>query len=1193
MFRGDFEFHDDAGASPSRPPDAARRAEPEPAPEPSAPPSGRPTPRRRSARSRSSSAARPAATPRRSPAERGLATITVDTLYDAKAHYRPLTPSPTPLRVVVVTMDSHLSGAAARAEAALQREMPGLHLVVHAADEWGSDPQALAACHDDIATRRHRHRHHAVPRGPYPRRPARPRRPPRPCDAMLCCMSANEVTRLTRLGRFDMAQEATGALAMLKKLRGGKTGARAPTASAPTAARRCGCCAACRKLMKFIPGTAQDVRTYFLALQYWLAGSDENLANLVRMLVGRYCHRPRATARPPRRRHPDRSTPMSASTTPASPGRITEPASTRCPTARPRRHRRPAAAALLPDLRQRRPLRRRHRRPRGPRPARHPRLRQRPRLPPRHRGLLHARRHHRPSTPSSRSPASPSSAAPPTTTAAPPRRCSPSSTSPTSPPTRSSSRPSSSGRHDPRGLLPVEATMMVAIPELDGAHRADDVRRPLRPADTADPAQAATASAAAATWSPIPSAPRTLAARVAAARSRCAAPRAARAPGRRRAVQLPAQRRRHRHRRLPRRLRQPAQHARWPCSAPATTSTSRPMPRRCARMVHRRRRAPTAWTPTSPPASPVDDHVRRQPWLGEIEAVWGPAPGRHRPTAPSSSSSAASFGNVFVGLQPAFGYEGDPMRLLFERGFAPTHAFAAFYRWIREDFRAHAVLHFGTHGALEFMPGKQAGLSAACWPDRLIGDLPNFNFYASNNPSEGMIAKRRAGATLISYLTPAGRPRRPLPRPARPEGLARPLARPRARRRSRAAPDPRRPRPGPGRRRRPRRRPNPPGPTPEPRSTGIGAALLELEYTLIPHGLHVIGEPPRRRARRACWTPPASPTRSSAPASTTCWPTTTKSPPSSTRWTAATSAPPPAATCCAPPRCCPPAATCTASTPSACPALFAVQDGARQADRLLARHAADGTRPARDHRHGPLGHRQPQNRRRPDRPGALADGRRARASTATAASAAPTSSRSRTSAARASTSSSPCPASSATCCRCRPSCSPKPPCWPRRPTSPPTQNYIRKHALAFMAAHGGTIEQAALRVFGNADGAYGANVNQMVGSGVWNDEDELADAYVARKGFAYGVDGRPQRADGGAQPRPGQRRGHLPEPRQHRTRRHHRRPLLRHARRHLPRRPPGPRRHRRRRLHRRPDPRRRHRPHAQRTGRRSRPAPAR
>ena len=66
-----------------------------------------------------------------------------------------------------------------------------------------------------------------------------------------------------------------------------------------------------------------------------------------------------------------------------------------------------------------------------------------------------------------------------------------------------------------------------------------------------------------------------------------------------------------------------------------------------------------------------------------------------------------------------------------------------------------SVLHFGTHGALEFMPGKHTGLSGACWPDRLLGSLPNFYFYASNNPSEGSIAKRRSAATLISYLTPS------------------------------------------------------------------------------------------------------------------------------------------------------------------------------------------------------------------------------------------------------------------------------------------------------------------------------------------------------------------------------------------------------------------------------------------------------
>ena len=150
----------------------------------------------------------------------------------------------------------------------------------------------------------------------------------------------------------------------------------------------------------------------------------------------------------------------------------------------------------------------------------------------------------------------------------------------------------------------------------------------------------------------------------------------------------------------------------------------------------------------------VDDHVRRERHLKQIEAQWGPAPGQQLSNGSQIFVLGERFGNVFVGIQPGMGYEGDPMRLLFEQGFAPTHAFSAFYRWIREDFGAHAALHFGTHGALEFMPGKQAGMSGKCWPDRLIGDTPNFYLYAANNPSEGMLAKRRSGATLVSYLTP-------------------------------------------------------------------------------------------------------------------------------------------------------------------------------------------------------------------------------------------------------------------------------------------------------------------------------------------------------------------------------------------------------------------------------------------------------
>ena len=75
-------------------------------------------------------------------------------------------------------------------------------------------------------------------------------------------------------------------------------------------------------------------------------------------------------------------------------------------------------------------------------------------------------------------------------------------------------------------------------------------------------------------------------------------------------------------------------------------------------------------------------------------------------------------------MQPTFGYEGDPLRLMVAQGQTPHHGFCAFYAYLQHIWRADTVLHFGTHGSLEFMPGKQVGLSGACWPDRLIGALP-------------------------------------------------------------------------------------------------------------------------------------------------------------------------------------------------------------------------------------------------------------------------------------------------------------------------------------------------------------------------------------------------------------------------------------------------------------------------------------
>ncbi len=150
----------------------------------------------------------------------------------------------------------------------------------------------------------------------------------------------------------------------------------------------------------------------------------------------------------------------------------------------------------------------------------------------------------------------------------------------------------------------------------------------------------------------------------------------------------------------------------------------------------------------------TDDYRRLCPYADEVESEWGAAPGRINSCGNDLLIQGIQLGNVFIGVQPTFGYEGDPMRLMMARGSAPHHGFMAFYTYIEKVFGADAVVHVGTHGAMEFMPGKQVGLSGECWPDRLIGELPNIYVYSVNNPSEGTIAKRRSYAELISYLTP-------------------------------------------------------------------------------------------------------------------------------------------------------------------------------------------------------------------------------------------------------------------------------------------------------------------------------------------------------------------------------------------------------------------------------------------------------
>ncbi|AFY78626.1 magnesium chelatase, H subunit [Pleurocapsa sp. PCC 7327] len=150
----------------------------------------------------------------------------------------------------------------------------------------------------------------------------------------------------------------------------------------------------------------------------------------------------------------------------------------------------------------------------------------------------------------------------------------------------------------------------------------------------------------------------------------------------------------------------------------------------------------------------VEQYESLTPYSVRLEENWGPPPGHLNSDGQNLLIYGKHFGNVFIGVQPTFGYEGDPMRLLFSRSASPHHGFAAYYTYLNHVWKADAILHFGTHGSLEFMPGKQMGMSGDCYPDNLIGNLPNLYYYAANNPSEATIAKRRSYAETISYLTP-------------------------------------------------------------------------------------------------------------------------------------------------------------------------------------------------------------------------------------------------------------------------------------------------------------------------------------------------------------------------------------------------------------------------------------------------------
>jgi magnesium chelatase subunit H len=487
----------------------------------------------------------------------------------------------------------------------------------------------------------------------------------------------------------------------------------------------------------------------------------------------------------------------------------------------------------------------------------------------------------------------------------------------------------------------------------------------------------------------------------------------------------------------------------------------------------------------------ADQIVAQTPWLAEIEAAWGPAPGRVQSDGRGVFVLGAQFGNVFVGLQPTFGYEGDPMRLLFERGFAPTHAFTTFYLWLKNTFQADVLLHFGMHGALEFMPGKQAGVGEGCWPDRLIGDMPNVYLYASNNPSEATLAKRRTGAVTITHLTP------PLAASGLYKGLAE-LKDSLTRWRS-MAPD---------------------ADTREELElliaeqaravdmsevapAALWLRLLETENALIPDGLHVVGRPLSDLAR-AEYVRVMADCDDATRARVEVLLKQDHEIPALLRALEGRYTPPVAGgDLIRSPDVLPTGRNIHAFDPFRMPTEFACREGAKQAQLLLETHKSiprtvamvlwgsdniksDG---------GPIAQALALMGAKPrfDSFGRLAGADliplaelgRPRIDVVMTLSGIfrdllPLQTKMLAEAALRAA----------------------------QADEPLAMNFIRAHALAYAAEMGSDLETAALRVFSNAEGAYGSNVNQLVDSSAFGDEDELADAYEARKSFAYGVNGK-------------------------------------------------------------------------------------
>jgi magnesium chelatase subunit H len=969
-------------------------------------------------------------------------------------------------RVVVVTLDAHAAGPAARIMPHLARDFPGLEISVHAAAEWAENPGALRrtkaavnAADMVIANLLFIEEHvQAI----LPELTAAHAR----ADAFVGMIADPAIVRLTRMGDLDMTRPATGVMALLKKLRGSK----APSAS--SGQRQMTILRRLPKILRFLPGKAQDLRAWFLSMQYWLGGSDDNLEQMIRFLIGRYG---RATFGKVAEAKAPIDYPDVGLYHPALKHRITTDL---------RDLPRPKGATATVGLLMLRSyilasdtahydavIAAFEARGIAVLPAFAGGLDGRPAIDAYFRGRIDAMvsltGFSLVGGPAYND--SPAAVAALTALDVPYVAAHPLEF-------QTLGQWETSGT----GLGPVETTMLIALPEIDGAtnptvfagrHGATDATGP----DTRSMA-------------PCPERVAALADKTA----RLARLRRSQVRDRKVAIVL---------------------YGFPPNAGAAGTAAFLGVFESLYNTLHAMAADGYALTPPASVAAlremvlqgnaaqhgqpanvhatvPAAEIVAKTPWLAEVESAWGPAPGRHQTDGRGVHVLGARFGNVFVGLQPLFGYEGDPMRLLFERGFAPTHAFTTFYRWLREDFSADVLLHFGMHGALEFMPGKQAGVSGDCWPDRLIGNLPNVYLYAANNPSEATLAKRRSNAITVTHLTP------PLAQAGLYKGLA--DLRDTLDRWRRAAPDA------------PERADLESLIAEQARAVDMTGApeilwtrLLETEGALITDGLHVVGRRMTDAQRADMLALMADDPEIRARADRLL-----QEDHEIAGLLAALGGhfipPVPGGDLIRSPAILPTGRNIHAFDPFRMPTAFALRDGAAQAQRLLDAHPrlprtvalvlwgsdnikSDG---------GPVAQAMALIGATPrfDSYGRLsgadlvplAELGRPRIDVVMTLSGIfrdllPLQTRMLAEAA-----------------------------WKAATADEPlAQNFIRAHALAYAAEMGVDMDTAALRVFSNAEGAYGSNVNTLVGQSAFGGEDELADAYEARKSFAYGRSGKP------------------------------------------------------------------------------------